>query len=339
MSTDSVASKTPRICEVLIVYDGDCPMCSNFAKLYKIKESVGTLKIVNARQADNKIISQINTRGLNLDLGFVVKIDEMFYHASDATNVLALIGSNTGIFNRLNVLIFRSKILTKLLYPLFRTARNLALLLKGKSQINNLLTKKLIFQPIFGQQWNALPKVMRSHYANCAFCDDVVIAEGMMEIEFSKIFASLSWLLRRLEILIAKRGKNIFTRVTFRSKSDSSFLHFEREFFFEKNHPEKFFSAMVQLKENKVAEVMNYGISWIFFYNFNDQKVTLNHQGYALKIGKFFLPLPLTFLLGKGYAEEVAISDDEFAMKMKITHTIFGEIYRYQGQFKIVKKI
>ncbi|MDX2082380.1 MAG: DUF4166 domain-containing protein [Rickettsiales bacterium] len=201
------------------------------------------------------------------------------------------------------------------------------------------INHKSIFQPIFGQKWYELPNVIHDHYANRPFCNDIVIAEGMMEIEFSKSFKLLSFLFRSLKILIAKRGKNIFTRVTFRSESNSSFLHFEREFFFEKNHPEKFFSKMIQLKENKIAEVMNCGISWIFFYNFSNQKVTLTHHGYALKIGKFFLPLPLTFLFGKGYAEEIAISDDEFAMKMTVTNFIFGEIYCYQGQFKIVKKI
>lgn len=141
-----------------------------------------------------------------------------------------------------------------------------------------------------------------------------------------------------MKILIARRGKNIPTRVTFRSEINSAYLRFEREFFFEKDHPENFFSAMVQLKENKVAEVMNYGVSWIFFYDFIQQKVVLKHHGYALKIGKFFLPLPLTFLLGKGEAEEVTISDDEFAMRMTVTHFIFGEIYRHQGQFKIIKR-
>ncbi|NBV05904.1 MAG: DUF4166 domain-containing protein [Proteobacteria bacterium] len=334
-----VPPETQKMCQILIVYDGDCPLCSGFARLYKIKKSVGTLKIINAREADIEIINQINARGFNLDLGFVVKIDEMFYHGSDASNILALIGSDVGIFNRLNILIFRSKILSKIIYPFFRAVRNFALWIKGKNQINNLLVGKTIFQSIFAQKWNDLPNVMRDHYANRAFCNDVVIAEGIMEIEFSKIFGLFSALFRNLKILIAKRGKNIFTRVTFRSESNSSFLHFEREFFFEKNHPQKFFSAMVQLKENKVAEVMNYGISWIFFYNFNNQKITLSHHGYALKIGEFFLPLPLTFLFGKVYAEEIAISDDEFAMKMTITHFVFSEIYRYQGQFKIIKKI
>lgn len=128
-------------CQVLIVYDGDCPLCSAFARLYKIKESVGSLKIINAREADSEIIDQINARGFNLDLGFVVKVDDVFYHASDATNILALIGSDSGIFNRLNILIFRSKNLSKVVYPLARALRNFALWIKGKKQINNLFVR------------------------------------------------------------------------------------------------------------------------------------------------------------------------------------------------------
>ncbi len=123
--------------QIKLIYDGDCPICSSFVRFYKIKAASGDLEIINGRDKNQQIISEINSLGLNLDLGFVVKVDDRFYHGPDASNVLALIGSNSGIFNRINVLIFSSKTLCKIFYPPLRAARNLALWLKGKKQINS----------------------------------------------------------------------------------------------------------------------------------------------------------------------------------------------------------
>ncbi len=194
-----------------------------------------------------------------------------------------------------------------------------------------------IFKSIFGKKWNDLPTVMHKHYNNLPFSNDIEVAEGLMDIKFSKLFLLISPFLRFLKILIPLQGKNIFTRVTFASDKDSAALSFKREFFFDEKKPEKFFSKMIQISKNKVAEVMNYGICWVFFYDFENEIVTLKHHGYAMKLGRFIIPLPLTFLLGYGYAEEKAISDDEFQMKMTITHFLFGELYRYQGRFKMIK--
>jgi hypothetical protein len=49
--------------------------------------------------------------------------------------------------------------------------------------------------------------------------------------------------------------------------------------------------------------------------------------------------MPLTFFIGEGNAEEVAIDDNTFAMDVRITHSLWGEIYGYKGQFKVTQEI
>jgi len=68
----------------------------------------------------------------------VVKVGDEIYYGSDAIHVLALMGTNKGLFNKLAYLAFRSKTASRILYPILRACRNLLLKLLGKTKINNL---------------------------------------------------------------------------------------------------------------------------------------------------------------------------------------------------------
>lgn len=125
--------------EVWFVYDGECPICKAVAQAYKIKKALGILHILDARKEKNHpIMREINSLGLDLDKGMVIKFKNTHYHAVDALHVMALLGTNSGWFNRINSYIFRSKFLSKLCYPIFRSGRNFALWCKGVRQVKNL---------------------------------------------------------------------------------------------------------------------------------------------------------------------------------------------------------
>lgn len=46
---DEGQALTPR--EILLVYDTECPLCDAYCRMVRIRESVGTLRLVNARDA------------------------------------------------------------------------------------------------------------------------------------------------------------------------------------------------------------------------------------------------------------------------------------------------
>ena len=123
--------------ELIIVYDGECPFCSNYCKFVRIKELSGSVRFVNARQPD-PIHQEIVDLGFDLDQGMVVKFDKCFYHASDAINLLSRLCSCSDLFNRLNFLFFRSKRVSLAIYPLLKGGRNLALWMKNIPPIENL---------------------------------------------------------------------------------------------------------------------------------------------------------------------------------------------------------
>lgn len=123
--------------EILLVYDQECPACNQYCQIVRIKETVGDLKIVNARD-DSEVMEEITAAGMDIDQGMVLKMGGEIYYGSDAIHALALISSRSGIFNRMNYWMFKSKTLSKLFYPILRSCRNILLKILGVSKINNL---------------------------------------------------------------------------------------------------------------------------------------------------------------------------------------------------------
>ena len=54
--------------EILLVYDKECPACNNYCQLVRIREDVGDLKIVNARE-NSEVRDEITKMGLDIDQG------------------------------------------------------------------------------------------------------------------------------------------------------------------------------------------------------------------------------------------------------------------------------
>jgi predicted DCC family thiol-disulfide oxidoreductase YuxK len=123
--------------EVFVVYDKECPACNYYCTMVRIRESVGRLVLVDARDG-GPIMDEITAKRLDIDQGMVVKVGSELYYGSDAIHVLSLMGTNKGFFNRLAYWSFRSRAIAKVLYPILRACRNTLLKILGKTKINNM---------------------------------------------------------------------------------------------------------------------------------------------------------------------------------------------------------
>lgn len=124
---------------IWFVYDGQCPICNMAANLYKVRQTVGQLIVIDARtETGHPVLAEINERKLNLDEGMVIKFNEIYYQGTDALHLMALLGSDHGWFNRTNNLLFKSKLLSILLYPGMKATRNVLLTMLGIKQLKNL---------------------------------------------------------------------------------------------------------------------------------------------------------------------------------------------------------
>lgn len=125
--------------EIWFIYDGDCPICKTAAQALRIRHAVGRLRLLNARtESNHPLMQEVKARKLSLDDGMVIIANQNYYHGADALHIMALLGTNTGWFNRMNWLLFRSKTLARLCYPTMRAMRNLAIRVKGVPPIANL---------------------------------------------------------------------------------------------------------------------------------------------------------------------------------------------------------
>ena len=123
--------------KLVLVYDDECPVCRNYVQMLRIRESIGELKLVNARDG-GELVDEITAKGINLDQGMVLIMDGKTYYNSDTIHALALISSPSGIVNRFNYWIFKSKYRSYFLYPILRFLRGVLLTILGKKKLNNL---------------------------------------------------------------------------------------------------------------------------------------------------------------------------------------------------------
>jgi predicted DCC family thiol-disulfide oxidoreductase YuxK len=123
--------------EILLVYDEECPLCDAYCRVVRLRESVGELRLVNARE-DSAVMQEITRQGLDIDQGMVLKVDGMLYYGSDAIHALSLMSSASGAANRINYWIFRSRSRSRFLYPVLRSGRNFLLKVLRKTKINNM---------------------------------------------------------------------------------------------------------------------------------------------------------------------------------------------------------
>ncbi len=123
--------------DIFLVYDKECPACTYYCETVRIRESVGKLVLIDAREP-SPIMDEITAAELDIDQGMVLIVGDRMYYGADAIHALSIMGTRSGVFNRLAYWSFRSKAVSSILYPIMRAGRNLLLKILGRTKINNL---------------------------------------------------------------------------------------------------------------------------------------------------------------------------------------------------------
>ena len=117
-----------------LIYDGDCPFCSRYVRLTRLRETVGPFHLINARDRTPEVEAAV-AAGYNLDRGMLLHLDGEFHYGADCLNRLALLSSRSTSFNRLTHALFRHPRLSRVAYPVLRAGRNAALRLLGREPL------------------------------------------------------------------------------------------------------------------------------------------------------------------------------------------------------------
>lgn len=120
--------------ELKIIYDGDCPFCSSYVGLLRLRETFGEVELINARECQ-ELVEELARHNMNLDEGMILVLNGEYFHGSECIHRLALMATASNTFNKINKLIFERKRLTAVLYPILRAGRNLSLKILGVKKI------------------------------------------------------------------------------------------------------------------------------------------------------------------------------------------------------------
>jgi hypothetical protein len=82
--------------------------------------------MIDARKPSS-FTEEIADLGLNIDQGMAVKYQDTIYFGADALHILALLSTQSNLFNLITHWIFKSKLLARAVYPLMRNVRHFIL--------------------------------------------------------------------------------------------------------------------------------------------------------------------------------------------------------------------
>jgi predicted DCC family thiol-disulfide oxidoreductase YuxK len=144
LAEPNMTSRTtqPNETPALVIYDGECFFCQNYAALVRLKASVGTVELLDARSNDPRVAAYWQ-QGYDLNEGMLFVYGGRVFHGHEATRVLATLSSSDTLFSALNRLALSSPIAARLSYPLLKLGRLASLTLRGKRLLDDPRGKRL----------------------------------------------------------------------------------------------------------------------------------------------------------------------------------------------------
>ncbi|MFC0388116.1 thiol-disulfide oxidoreductase DCC family protein [Muricoccus vinaceus] len=130
-----MTDETGRADSLTVVYDGECPFCTRFVELYRIRENVGKVVLTDARDHP-ELVAGFRQQGFEINDGMVVLWQGRTYYGVDAMQLLSMLGTEGGSFAALNRLLFRNKRVAGAVYPWLVRGRKMTLRLLGRDLID-----------------------------------------------------------------------------------------------------------------------------------------------------------------------------------------------------------
>ena len=128
------ASWQPPAAPALVVYDGECIFCRNFARLLRLRDSVGPVELLDARAGDPRVLAY-QRQGYDLNQGMLFVWQGRVYYAAAAMQALAALTTPSSWFNRFAAAALSHRAPARVLYPRLNGGRMLLLFIRGRGLI------------------------------------------------------------------------------------------------------------------------------------------------------------------------------------------------------------
>jgi predicted DCC family thiol-disulfide oxidoreductase YuxK len=123
---------------ITVIYDGECPFCSNFVRFMALKRAVGPVKLIDARSGD-AMTKTMSREGYDLNEGMIVLFADTTYYGADAVSLISTLSDDSNVFSKLLSRLLKDPRRAKLLYPWMKAGRRLTLMLLGRKAISSEL--------------------------------------------------------------------------------------------------------------------------------------------------------------------------------------------------------
>ena len=120
----------------LLLYDGDCPACSAYIAIARLRRLYPGLRIVSAR-SEPTLVAELRDRGYEINEGMVLCLDGVIHFGPDATRMIAIIGqSSPSLWRRTALGLLGTAPWARASYPWLNRGRQLLLRLLGRKPID-----------------------------------------------------------------------------------------------------------------------------------------------------------------------------------------------------------
>lgn len=183
-----------------------------------------------------------------------------------------------------------------------------------------------IMKQALSEQWSLLPPALQAHYQDA---DNKDI--GKLSVEYPGWMQLFLNILHLFGALLNRKGQEISTEVEKTMQGNTQYWH--RTLTFEDGKKVYFKSRWNYVGDNKMEEYVNSILGLCMSVKVKDNKLFYEGEHFVLKLWKFKIPLPEWMLLGHTTIIEEQVDPEHFKMDFKLTHPLFGQVYRYTGMF------
>lgn len=115
--------------QLLLIFDGDCPLCRHYVATQQLQKQYGPLKLLNARELPEHeplVLAEIQQHSLVINQSMLLRVDGRWLQGPAVLQLLASL-NEPNWRNKLWLYWFKSAGRARFSYPLLRTGRNLLL--------------------------------------------------------------------------------------------------------------------------------------------------------------------------------------------------------------------
>jgi len=190
---------------------------------------------------------------------------------------------------------------------------------------------KSLMQQALGADWEKLPPALQAHYRFGATVDT-----GSMDIEYPRFMQPVWRVLKLFGALVDRKGKGVATVVEKYVVGERQI--WRRTITYADGQVVRFDSFWVAAGNGDVIEFVNPVLGLQMAPYVVGEKLLYRGVRFVARLGPMTIPIPEWLSLGHATIVEEALDDTHFAMDFRLTHPLFGQLFRYSGEFEAASR-